>query len=62
MVTHFSVLAWRIPWTENQATVPGVAKESDTTERPSTAQHHPFLHSWYISSPARPWRLSLWKG
>ena len=31
MVTHSSVLAWRIPWTE-KATVYGVA-ESDTTER-----------------------------
>ena len=30
MATHFSILAWRIPWTE--ATDHGVA-ESDTTER-----------------------------
>ena len=33
MATHFSILAWRIPWTEEpgglQST--GVAKESDTT-------------------------------
>ena len=42
--------AWR-------ATVPGVAGESDTTERLSTAQHHPFLHS-----TAPPWWLSLWRG
>ena len=32
MATHFSILAQRIPWTEEQATVHGVA-ESDTTER-----------------------------
>ena len=34
MVTHSSILAWRIPWTEEArpATVHGVAK-SDTTER-----------------------------
>ena len=31
MATHFSVLAWEIPWTEDawQATVHGVEKESD---------------------------------
>ena len=27
MVTHSSILAWRVPWTE--ATVHGVTKESD---------------------------------
>ena len=31
MATHSSILAWRIPWTED--TVHGVLKESDTTER-----------------------------
>ena len=35
--THFNILVWRIPWTEEsgRATVHGVA-ESDTTERVST--------------------------
>ena len=34
MSTQFSILAWKILWTEEpwQATVHGVAKESDTTE------------------------------
>ena len=31
MATHSSILAWRIPWTED--TVYGVLKESDMTER-----------------------------
>ena len=32
MATHSSILAWEIPWTEErQATVQGVAKESDVT-------------------------------
>ena len=31
MATHSSILAWRIPWTED--TVHGVLKESDMTER-----------------------------
>ena len=38
VVTHSSILAWEIPWTEEPglshvawATVRGVAKESDTT-------------------------------
>ena len=31
--THSSILAWRIPWTEEPGgLVNGVAKESDTTE------------------------------
>ena len=32
MATHFSILAWRIPWTEPDGLLHGVAKESDTTE------------------------------
>ena len=33
MATHFSILAWRIPWTEEpgEATVYGGTKEEDTT-------------------------------
>ena len=32
MATHSSILAWRIPWTEEPGgLVHGVAKESDTT-------------------------------
>ena len=33
MATHFSILAWEIPWTEGDwwATVHGVEKSSDTT-------------------------------
>ena len=36
MATHSSILAWRIPWTEEPGglhTVHGVTKESDTTEQ-----------------------------
>ena len=35
MAIHSSILAWRIPWTEEswQAAAHGVAKESDTTEQ-----------------------------
>ena len=32
MTTHFSILAWRIPWTEESGS-PWGRKESDTTER-----------------------------
>ena len=32
MVTHFSILAWRIPWTE-EPLHPWGRKESDITER-----------------------------
>ena len=35
MAIHSSIMAWRIPWTEEpwQAAAHGVAKESDTTEQ-----------------------------
>ena len=35
MATHCSILAWRIPWTEEPvgATVHRVAEESDTTQQ-----------------------------
>ena len=35
MVTHSSILAWEIPWTEGawRATVHEVTKESDTTRQ-----------------------------
>ena len=33
MAAHSSTLAWKIPWTEEPATVHAVNKESDTTER-----------------------------
>ena len=33
MATHFSILAWRMPWTEEPGTYgPKSRKESDTTE------------------------------
>ena len=36
MATHSSILAWRIPWTEEPGSYysPWGRKESDTTERP----------------------------
>ena len=38
MATHFGILAWRIPWTEDPGGLQslGVAKESDMTERAHT--------------------------
>ena len=43
MATHFSILAWRIPWTEEPVGYsPWGCKESDTTQQLSTAQdRHP---------------------
>ena len=33
MATHFSILAWRIPWTEEPGRLPSMgSQESDTTE------------------------------
>ena len=40
MATHSSILAWRIPWTEEPARLQSWGrKESDTTEELSTVQH-----------------------
>ena len=40
MATHTSILAWRIPWTEEPGSYsPWGQKVSDTTEQLSTAQH-----------------------
>ena len=33
MATHSSILAWRIPWTEELGGLQSGHKESDTTER-----------------------------
>ena len=39
MATHSSILAWRIPWTEEPGGLQSwTHKESDMTERLSTAQ------------------------
>ena len=37
MATHFSILAWRIPWTEESGRV---AKESATTLLLNNKNHH----------------------
>ena len=44
MATHSSVLAWRIPWTEEPGRLQSVGwQESDTTEQLSTQHTHSFL-------------------
>ena len=32
MATHFSILAWRIPWTEESGRLQSVGLQRDTTE------------------------------
>ena len=40
MATHSSILAWRIPWTEEPGGLQSMGhKESDTTERLHTHSH-----------------------
>ena len=42
MATHSSILAWRIPWTEESGGYsPWGLKESDTTEATGHAHRHP---------------------
>ena len=57
MATHSSILVWKIPWTELEATEPGRLyspcgnKESDTTEKLNiitTSIHYIFTLYYYI--------------
>ena len=42
MAIHSSILAWRIPWTEEPGRLPSTrSQESDTTERLNT---YPYAH------------------
>ena len=53
MATHFSILAWRIPWTEEAAWSQKGHKESDMTERLNTFDHYWILLLktwWYFYS------------
>ena len=53
MATHSSVLAWRIPWTEETgwpATVHGVAQSQTQLKRLSTARHKGGGQDGYLSS------------
>ena len=46
MATHSSILAWRIPWTEDLAGLQSTGrKESDTTEQ----LHFHFYHEWMLN-------------
>ena len=38
MATHSSILAWRIPWTEEPGGLQSVGSQSDMTEQPTQVQ------------------------
>ena len=45
MATHSSILAWRIPWTEEPGGLQSRGrKESDATEQLGTAQHRLMMY------------------
>ena len=50
MATHSSVLAWRIPWTEEPGGIQSMGpQESDTTERlKQVGRHHIFRFMRHI--------------
>ena len=48
IATHFSILAWRISWTEEPGGLQSMRKESDTPER-LTHTHTPAM-DWYLSA------------
>ena len=39
MATHSSILAWKIPWTEELGRLQSMGSESDTTEHTHTHTH-----------------------
>ena len=49
--THFSILAWEIPWTEEPSGLrPWGCKKSDTTEQPNTHTHtHTYTQDYFKS-------------
>ena len=48
MATYSSVLAWRIPWTEEPGGLPYTGhKELDTTEQLSTHMHEERIRTLY---------------
>ena len=52
MVTHSSIVAWRIPWTKEPGRLqysPWAHKGSEMTEQLSTAQHNISDIIWYFS-------------
>ena len=51
MATHSSILAWRIPWTEELGGLQSMGcKESDTTERLHFHFHHCIADYFSLSS------------
>ena len=49
MATHSSILAWRIPWTEELGGLQSTGrKESDTTERLHFTSQHMYMQSRFI--------------
>ena len=55
MTTHSSILAWRIPWTEDPGEGPWGCKESDTTE--SLTHTHTHTRTVIPVSSIRMWTL-----
>ena len=46
MATHSSILAWRIPWTEEPGGLHSMGSQRDTTEQ---LHYYSYLFLWYIS-------------
>ena len=59
MATHFSILSWKIPWTEKHGSYsPQISKESDTTEQHSLSLHFYIQLSFLLFS--RPYSFQAW--
>ena len=45
VVTHSSILAWRIPWTEEPGGLQSIASQSDRTEATQHAHTHAYTYT-----------------
>ena len=55
MATHFSILAWKIPWMEEPGRIQSIGhKEWDTTEQLNT-HTHTHTHTMSSERNASPW-------
>ena len=51
MATHSSILAWRIPWTEEPDGLQSLGSQSQTRLKQLITQHSDFLTSFFLTFP-----------
>ena len=63
MATHYSILAWRIPWTEKSVRQQSIVLQSWTRLKQQSNTHtctHAVIHVWFFSSLLH-WTVFSWR-